>query len=353
MKDNPVFGLTYIDDQPWLVTLPDGSSSRDGSTKSEYAKMLASVGKDAFHCAMGSWCSNWAAETRWDEEGEGFYWHETGHVCQYDGPKENWDIHRKDYRGYGTGFRPVLIPLDPETLQPDPDRLSMIKDGSSIRMGTLYMNGTAVMNPTDPIGCGQPRYGMSGPPVGNTPKYVKDAPLQIGDTHMDPGMQINFIKAGDRLVSDRVILGCVSVSDLETHLMLKDYVPIHTNEMAPKEPIELWGRLGVSMTVTPEEFEILRGEEETAQALLIQLVQSGRCSMCGDTYFPEPANETYLKDDLNFDLPERPLHGGPQLQNTKIRGADPSTLESRLSDAHNRSSAGHAAPDSVPKPPEH
>ena len=70
--------------------------------------------------------------------------------------------------------------------------------------------------------------------------------------------------------------------------------------------IDIWGRLGISLKVAPEELDILKGEDEKAKELLINLVQSDRCTMYGDTYFPDLVYNNYL--DLDFVLPEMPLH---------------------------------------------
>lgn len=340
MDAKTLSGITYIDGRPWIVTLPDGGSNREQSEQSEFARMVNLAGKDIFHCQMASWCSNRANEIRWDENGEGVFWHESGYVRQFDGTKDNWDIKRAGHRGYSTGFRPILIPADPETLQPDLTYLTGIKDGTVLHLGTLYMGGDALPNPTDPIGSGQPKYGMTGPPEGNVPRHRFGAVLELKDTHPDPDMQIRFIKAGDRLISDRVILGCVSMDDLQSHLTLQKCPSSH---QLPEGPVNLSARLGISLTVTPEEFAVLRDDPKNAADLLIQLIHSDRCAISGDTYFPEPWNEEYLEDDLNFDLPYTPLQAFAPLMDTHEKDTTHLTLDSRLSDAQFRTGCGHSA----------
>ena len=68
--------------------------------------------------------------------------------------------------------------------------------------------------------------------------------------------------------------------------------------------IHMEARLGVCLEVTPEEFKALVGEYQSAHDVLIKLIQSDRCVISGNTYFPEPWNEGVLKEDLEFDLPE-------------------------------------------------
>lgn len=71
--------------------------------------------------------------------------------------------------------------------------------------------------------------------------------------------------------------------------------------------IQLDARLGISLQVTPEELAVLKQEGNDAQDLLVRLVQSDRCVMCGDTYFPDPWNDGVLPGELNFDMPIAPL----------------------------------------------
>lgn len=86
--------------------------------------------------------------------------------------------------------------------------------------------------------------------------------------------------------------------------------PSKTNDRSQeKKPmIELGLRLGVTLKVTPEELDKLGEDDLSAEQLLIKLIQSDRCMIGGDTYFPQPWNPDHLDDDLNFDLPLTPLH---------------------------------------------
>lgn len=71
--------------------------------------------------------------------------------------------------------------------------------------------------------------------------------------------------------------------------------------------IRLQARLGICLEVTPEEMKVLHGIDDDAHSLLTRLVQSNRCVMSGDTYFPGPWNEDVLSVELNYDLPTAPL----------------------------------------------
>ena len=72
--------------------------------------------------------------------------------------------------------------------------------------------------------------------------------------------------------------------------------------------INLWGRLGVDIKMTPEEFEVLKNGGREAENLLVSLIRSDRCQINGDTYFPEAPNCDYIAEDLEFDLYPQMIH---------------------------------------------
>lgn len=85
--------------------------------------------------------------------------------------------------------------------------------------------------------------------------------------------------------------------------------------MEDKKTVKLWARVGVSMEVTQEELEaILQGNDESnkslAQMYLLNILESGRCQLDGETYIPAAGNQEILKPggDLSFDITPRPLH---------------------------------------------
>lgn len=90
--------------------------------------------------------------------------------------------------------------------------------------------------------------------------------------------------------------------------------------------IHMEARLGISLEVTPEEFKVLHSSNtQAAQEQLIQLIRSDRCTMGGDTYFPEPWNEGIIQEDLNFDLPIKPLSASAEKKpslDDKIRDSE-------------------------------
>lgn len=326
--NNGDLGVTYIDGKPWSVRLPDGGSHRKDAESSEFNSILKIIGEDAFHCKAASWCSNRAHETVFDDD-EGCFWDEDGFVVRYDGNPARWNIQPENYRGYSTGFRPVLTPVDPVTFEPDASRLSNIEDGTILALGTVYMDGQALDNPTDPIGSGELSGGMFGIPLGNIPRHIKGKPFEIGDTSDDTSKQIKFIKFGSNLISDRVILATVSMEDLASDFVTKDVSlsRSYADRFSADSSIALCGRLGITLDVTPQELDVLCGDNSKAsQDLLVSLILSDRCRMSGDTYFPYDWNDEILQsyeDELSFDLPDCSLHEGFQpLKSHEVAGLD-------------------------------
>ncbi len=101
--------------------------------------------------------------------------------------------------------------------------------------------------------------------------------------------------------------------------------------------ISLWARVGVSLEVTPEQLEILKGDDTKARTLLVDLIRSDKAIICGETYFPEPANEGYLTEDLNFyDIYDVPLQENMQEVPDNKFDITLSTLDSIISSASSR-----------------
>lgn len=70
-------------------------------------------------------------------------------------------------------------------------------------------------------------------------------------------------------------------------------------EAQKSDCVSLWGRLGVQINMTPEEFEVLKKNDSSAKALLVDLIKSDRCYLSGESYFPPEANEEYKLSDLD------------------------------------------------------
>jgi len=100
------------------------------------------------------------------------------------------------------GYRPVLEPVDPETMEPDEEVWADIPDGTVIRLGSLYMDNMPLSIPQFPTD------------LGDIPDYIPGAALRIGETDPHPDKQLRFIKSGHIFIADRNLLKKVSWEDL-------------------------------------------------------------------------------------------------------------------------------------------
>ena len=183
---------TEIDGQLWAVMLPTGGTDPDDPFN-QWDKTCRSIAhrNDLFH------------------------YHTIFSICQ--DPAEKLEEHcvtrgcvscrhRSDclstLRRKRNGYRPVLMPLHRDTLLPDENRLTNLRDGSTISFGTLYMDQTPLNNPQNPH------------LVGDVPDYMPDASLQIRNTSPIPEQTIHWIKVDNYLISDRNLIKDLSWDDL-------------------------------------------------------------------------------------------------------------------------------------------
>ncbi len=119
--------------------------------------------------------------------------------------KRNWSSLPTSAQSDYTGFRPVLIPLDPVTLKPDSRQISNIPDNSVVRMGCLFMNEHPVDVPSNPS------YD------GDIPDYMRGASLRIGQPLFKGLSQhtLHFVKCGGILICDRNLLKNISWDSLK------------------------------------------------------------------------------------------------------------------------------------------
>lgn len=109
-------------------------------------------------------------------------------ACGYYSDKfENWVDGTNRYST--VGVRPVIEPVDPDSLDPD---------GSLITVGTLFMDGQPVKIPQDPTD------------KGDIPDYVPDSVLELRDSLDNTDYQVQAIKAGNILIADRVLVKNIS-----------------------------------------------------------------------------------------------------------------------------------------------
>lgn len=205
VKDNPLYQelaeekarntpyrIAMIDGKPWAVLLPTGGiESDDRFNIWDRATRAAALRNDLLH------------------------YHTILSLCQDHVPNKKNCIGRgcmavhyrtdvpTDLRREYYGFRPMLIPLNPKTLQPDTQRLSQIRDGSRLSLGTLYMNDKPIQNPKIPV------------LNGDIPRYHPGARLQIKDSSEDKRLQIHWIKIGNSLICDRNLIRNISWNDLD------------------------------------------------------------------------------------------------------------------------------------------
>lgn len=106
-----------------------------------------------------------------------------------------WYSHSASNRNVFLGFRPA-VDLNPASLPSD------IKEGDTLVIGTLYMNGTPVPVPENPVF------------DGDIEDFVLEASLELRVALKDPKYQMTGIYIGDGVVvADRVMLKYISYLD--------------------------------------------------------------------------------------------------------------------------------------------
>lgn len=186
--------VVYIDGLPYLVQLPISEYSWSAYQEWDPIIYFLDGNNGIFHWkGVASWCQGRdPLKTQL-------------HICRgstlYGVGRENVlaDVRRKDI-----GFRPVLTPLNPKTLDPDINAWSGIKDGDRLFLGTLYMDGFAISARESLCKQWTPT------------EYRVNAKLEIGDSHPEPEKQICFIKFKGKLWADRNLLVMISWNDLCT-----------------------------------------------------------------------------------------------------------------------------------------
>ena len=106
----------------------------------------------------------------------------------------HWGCGTTTNRNAHVGFRPAFEILNPDSLTPD---------GATIMIGTLYMDDKPVKVPQNPVF------------HGDIPDYIPGAKLEMREPLDDPSYQVRAIKAGNVLISDRVLLKNISWNDTQ------------------------------------------------------------------------------------------------------------------------------------------
>ena len=182
--------ICYINGQPFMVTIPTGGKGL-GDQNNQWDDLINFLGGDCnhiFHCgSISSWCQEKMGRSSFG------YWYSLASCRSVEG-----------------GFRPILIPLDPGTLEPDPSLLEDIPNGRVFALASLYMNGKVVKNPEIPID------------DGDIPNYLTGTKITLGNRDPDKKNWLYVIKHKDLLWTDRNILKNISWEDLKQQGFISD-----------------------------------------------------------------------------------------------------------------------------------
>lgn len=177
--------VTWIDGLPYLVRMPNGGRLK--GDPSEWDSIIDAIGEDdsLFH---------WKGVFSWCQEIRTFADTLKKAVVRGGDSARCWFKHPVILEDKGVGFRPVLVPLSKDTLEPDDSAWSSLHDGERIQIGTLYLDDIPQQNPQDPV------------LDGDIPEYLSGSAIKLGDSDNDTNKQLHFIKAGNILIADRNIL---------------------------------------------------------------------------------------------------------------------------------------------------
>ncbi len=186
---NKTYTPTYIDGKPYAVMLPTGGNEIGEPNQWDAVLSMFDRRNDLLHYEnMFSWCQETDLDSSDIRLSRGEAFRNARHSS----------VHNSDI-----GFRPILVPLNPDAMSPDSTILDSFKDGSTFCMGTLYMDGLPRANPQLPTR------------DGDIPDYTSGSNLRLGDSDEEPYNHIQWIKAGDILIADRNLLKNVSWDDLD------------------------------------------------------------------------------------------------------------------------------------------
>ena len=184
--------ICYINGQPFMVTIPTGGKS-ENDRLNQWNKLINFLGEesnDIFHWkGICSWCQERVLAS-------------THAICGYHSARY-WNWIDSSSRCAYLGFRPVLTPLNADTLKPDPSLLKDIPNGRVFALASLYMNGKVVKNPEIPID------------DGDIPNYLTGTKITLGNRDPDKKNWLYVIKYKDLLWTDRNILKNISWDDLK------------------------------------------------------------------------------------------------------------------------------------------
>ena len=184
--------ICYINGQPYMVFLPTGGKTeRDRSN--QWDEMINFLGEDCSHILHWDYIFSWCQEEA----------SLSSHAIRGYHSARLWLHSSASGRSGYVGFRPVLTPLDTDTLKPDPSLLEDIPDGRVFSLASLYMDGKVVKNPERPV------------EEGDIPDYIPGAKITLGNRDPDKTNWLYVIKYKDLLWADRNILKNISWDDLK------------------------------------------------------------------------------------------------------------------------------------------
>lgn len=128
-----------------------------------------------------SWCKDVQQSNMAYHSNRGFYSASTWH-----------NNYSRSRRSAFVGFRPVIEFLGPGALP----------DGSTVVIGTFYIDGQPVRIPKNPTYSG------------DIPDYIPDTKLALRAPIQDAAYQVKAIKMGNILIADRVLIKDISLYDL-------------------------------------------------------------------------------------------------------------------------------------------
>lgn len=130
--------IIYLNEKPFELTLPTGGNAPEVSvTENEWDRVLVSgcyFNSDMNGVCVGSWCHERPIASP------------TDYVVRGRFTPGNWGYDYDDTQSVMIGYRPVLLPLDADTLQFDSTLLQYL-NGSTVRMGVFAVNDKVLTAP--------------------------------------------------------------------------------------------------------------------------------------------------------------------------------------------------------------
>lgn len=199
--------IIFIGNRAFRIRVPRGCSAEDG-VPSEWDSILDKVGEsnEVLHWFyIWSWCQEPIYGNTFIENATRNIRPATHRVLRGCGSARSMIVSTNTGRGAYMGYRPILEPMDPATMEPDINTWADHPDGSVIRLGSLYMDGVPLSIPQAPTD------------LGDIPDYIPGTSLRIGETDADPNKQLRLIKSGHLFIADRNLLKKVSWEDLNRY----------------------------------------------------------------------------------------------------------------------------------------